>query len=130
MWSSEFEWTAISKVVAKLIEWQDKQELVLFSYEDWAIEWLCHISKVKEAKLQAEKLLLGDKHRHWNLWLQEPMFSRKTSNFLCLDNAYFFSTSWDALRYLKRIDDVKIIKKYIEKIERTPKTQTIMRAMS
>ena len=122
MWSSEFEWWAVWKTVWKLIEWQNKWELVLFTCDDW-IEWLCHISMVKEAKEQAFGLIEWDKNQ-WlnsNFRLQEELYSERFSNFLCLDNVFFFSTWWEALKYLQHLDYTALRKNYIRKIQDHPK---------
>ncbi len=123
MWSSEFETWIVWKTTWKIIEWHEKGELVLFSSDDWNIEWFCHLSVAKEAKEQTELLVEWDKDFWLNskFNLQEQMYSDRYSNFLNLDNAFFFSTSWEALKYLKHLDYTALRRLHIEKIRNYPK---------
>lgn len=121
MWASEFETWIVWRTLAKLVEWKEKWELVFFSSEDWNIEWLSHISVVKEAINQAWWLIDNDKNNKWQYRLKEFLHSSKFSDFICLDNAYFFSTWENSLKFLKYLDYVSLRNNHIEKIKAYPK---------
>lgn len=115
MWSSEFEFWWLSEAMKKLIKWHENWELVLFSSENWEIKWLCHKSLVEKTLDQIKKLL------NWEHQTLEPIYKDKFSNFLCFENAYFFSTSWNTLDYLAHIENTAYKNNHIKKIENHPK---------
>lgn len=121
MWASEFETGIVWRTLAQLVEWKEKWELVFFSSDDWSIEWLSHISIVKEAMNQANWLLDEDKNGYKEYRLQEFLHSSRFSNFICLDNEYFFSTSGNSLKFLKYLDYISLRNNHTENIKTYPK---------
>lgn len=118
MWNASFEWSKLSETIAQLIEWNKKWELVIFRTDDW-LEGICHISIVNEVKKQASTLITDD--ANGKITMEEQLHSEKFSNFICFDNCYFFSTSQDALKYLKRIEETELINEHIKVIKAHPK---------
>jgi len=114
MWSSEFEFWIVWRTNAKIIEWINSWQAVYL--KNWDIEIICHISMKEEAFIQVEELL-DDQHR-----LQEPMLHKQThSNFLCLDNSYFFSIDWNWKKLLMHLKATDELNKHNQRIRKHPK---------
>ena len=85
MGSSEFEDGCVGRAQHKMIEWLSKMELMLVEQD--SVEVLCHPLMIDEAMMQAQDLLAEKP----SLRPLEPLMPERYSNFLCVDNAYFFS---------------------------------------
>lgn len=119
MWSSEFEWWAISKVLDRFLNLKNHWKLVYYTFilekspnvliDKWTVvEVICDEDNFKKVKKQIIELL--DKKHH----LKESMYldyihSDSNENFLCLDNSYFFSLDGNRSNF---VDYLRSFEKY------------------